>query len=94
MIKYDYTLDVFTLEGVDYQLDGFRRWLLSNHSQMCSGHFVKAIKTKGKVVFTYDWQSIYLKAEEYQFINDYIHEINSKSISPVSGSLPPDREGQ
>lgn len=94
MIKYDYTVDIVYVNDAQYQLDAYRKWLLSNHSQLCSGHFIKAVRSQGKTVFTYDWQSIYLKAEEYQFLNDYIDEINSKGISPVSGSLSPDREGE
>lgn len=78
MIKYDYTRDILTLEDVEYQLDPYRRWLISNHEQLCNGHFIKAIHIGKETKFTYDWQSIYLKAEEYQFLNDYIHERNTK----------------
>lgn len=74
MIKYNYILDIVTVDDVDYQLSEYRSWLLYNHEQLCSGHFVKAINVGRKVMFTYDWQSIYLKAEEYQFINDFIYE--------------------
>lgn len=74
MVKYDYSSDVVTVDGVDYPLSDYRRWLLLNHSQLCSGHFIKAIKIKDKTVFTYDWQSIYLRAEEYEFLNDFIHD--------------------
>jgi hypothetical protein len=77
VIKYDYTIDIVTVDGVDYQLEDYRKWLLINNEQLCNGHFIKAVNVKGKTTFTYDWQSIYLKAEEYQFLNDYIHECNS-----------------
>lgn len=73
MIKYNYNSDLVNVDGVDYQLSLYRRWLLLNHHQLCSGHFIKAIVVKGKTKFTYDWQSIYLRAEEYEFLNDFIH---------------------
>lgn len=76
MIKYDYTQDILTIDGKVVELKPFRKWLLANHEQLCSGHFVKAIKVGHKIKFTYDWQSIYLKAEEYQFLNQYINEVN------------------
>jgi hypothetical protein len=93
MIKYDYSRDVVTVDDVEYQLDDFRKWMLSNHSQLCSGHFIKAVRFRGNVVFTYDWQSIYLKADEYQFLNDYINEINPTGPSQIPRDVSPDREG-
>lgn len=78
VIKYNYIDDLVTVDGVDYQLSAFRSWLLSNHEQLCSGHFIKAINVGDRVRFTYDWQSIYLKAEEYQFINDFIYETTTR----------------
>lgn len=79
MIKYDYIEDNMTVDGVEYQLRPYRVWLIQNHEQLCSGHFIKAIKVGDRTRFTYDWQTIFLKAEEYQFLNDYIHEVNSTS---------------
>lgn len=64
------------MEGKVVDLKPYRKWLLSNHEQLCAGHFVKAINVGSKIKFTYDWQSIYLKAEEYQFLNQYINEVN------------------
>ena len=74
MIKYDYNRDLFSYNGEDYDLTLYRRWLLSNHEQLCNGHFIRAVNVGQTTKFTYDWQSIFLKAEEYQFLNDYIHE--------------------
>lgn len=79
MVKYDYIEDNMTVNGVEYQLRPYRVWLVQNHEQLCSGHFIKAIRVGDRTRFTYDWQTIFLKAEEYQFINDYIHEVNSTS---------------
>lgn len=78
MIKYDYTRDLFTLDGLEYDLTHYRRWLLANHEQLCNGHFIRAVKVGDKTKFTFDWQSIFLKAEEYQFINNYIHERSTR----------------
>lgn len=88
MIKYNYTLDSIYVNDTLYPLEAYRKWLLSTHSQLCSGHFVRAVRSNGKTIFTYDWQSIYLKAEEYQFLNDYINEINSTGPSQISGDMP------
>lgn len=79
MIKYDYSIDTMTVQDAEYQLSLYRKWLLKNHSQLCSGHFIKAIRSGDKTQMTFDWQSIYLKAEEYQFFKNYIDEINSFS---------------
>ena len=68
------------VDGVEYPFDGYQIWLLQNHEQLCTGHFVKAIRSGGRTVFTYDWQTIYLKAEEYQFYKNYVNEINSISV--------------
>jgi hypothetical protein len=87
VIKYNYSEDLVFIDGVDYNLEPYRRWLLKNYDQLCSSSFVKAISIKDKIIFTYDWQTIYLKAEEYFFLNQYIdqlhHEINSTGISQV-----------
>lgn len=81
MIKYDYNRDLFNYNGVDYDLTLYRRWLLYNHEQLCNGHFIKAVRVGQDTKFTYDWQSIFLKAEEYQFLNDYIHERSTRETS-------------
>lgn len=81
VIKYDYTGDLVVVKGVEYPLKPYRIWLIQNHEQLCSGHFIKAIRVGDRTRFTYDWQTIFLKAEEYQFLNDYINEINSTSTS-------------
>ena len=78
MIKYDYINDLLVFDGVDYQLNEYRRWLIVNHNQLCSGHFIKAIIVGEKTRFTYDWQSIFLKSEEYEFLNDFINERNNR----------------
>jgi hypothetical protein len=78
VIKYNYIDDLLVFEGVEYQLSKYRRWLLVNHNQLCSGHFIKAIVVKGETKFTYDWQSIFLKSEEYEFLNDFINETNNR----------------
>jgi hypothetical protein len=78
VIKYDYINDLLVFDGVDYQLNEYRRWLIVNHNQLCSGHFIKAIIVGEKTRFTYDWQSIFLKSEEYEFLNDFINERNNR----------------
>lgn len=74
MIKYDYISDILIYNGETINLEPYRMWLISNHEQLCKGHFIRAVRSAGVTKFTFDWQSIYLKAEEYQFLNDYIHE--------------------
>lgn len=81
MVKYDYIEDIMIVDGVEYQLRPYRIWLIQNHEQLCSGHFIKAIRVGDKTRFTYDWQTIYFKSEEYQFLNNYMHEINTTSVS-------------
>lgn len=79
MIKYNYSEGYLAYDGVLYPFDEYQKWLLRNHEQLCIGHFIKAIHSGGRTVFTYDWQTIYLKAEEYQFYKNYVNEINSIS---------------
>lgn len=66
-----------TIDGVDYPLSPYRKWLFKHHESLCNGHFVKALKVLDKTKFYFDWQSIYLKASEYQFLNDYINELST-----------------
>lgn len=79
MVKYNFSDGFMVVDGVSYPFGDYQIWLLQNHEQLCIGHFVKAIHSGGRTIFTYDWQTIYLKSEEYQFLNDYINEINSTS---------------
>jgi hypothetical protein len=74
-MKYDYILNIVTIEGTDHDMDDYRRWLIDNHNQLCSGHFIKAIRKGDKTVFTFDWQSIFLKADEYGISKQYNEEI-------------------
>lgn len=71
---YDFSEDTMTYNGVTYQLQPYREWLIRNHEELCTGHFIKAIRSGGKTLFTYDWQSIYLKSQQYAFINQFIRE--------------------
>lgn len=74
MNKYDYKNNLLTAQGVEYQLDDYRMWLLANHQSLCAGHFIRAIKTPEGTTFTFDWQTIFHVAEVYNFINDFINE--------------------
>lgn len=74
MNKYDYINNKLTVQGIDYQLDDYRVWLLANHQSLCSGHFIRAIKTQDGTKFTFDWQTIFHLAEVYNFINDFTNE--------------------
>lgn len=76
-IKYNYSLDIMTINGDEYPLIPYRKWLIKNHETLCNGHFVKAIKMLGKTKFYYDWQAIYFIAFEYQFLNKYLHELST-----------------
>lgn len=88
MLKYDYSKDLMTLDGVDYPLSNFRKWLLTNHEQLCNGHFIKSIKCGGKIKFTYDWQHIYFVAEQYEFTKQYIHDTDPTRKTPPTDPLP------
>lgn len=66
-----------TVDGRQYDLKPFRNWLLRNYERLCSGHFIKAIKSGDKTKFTYDWQQIYFLADQYEFTKIYINEVNS-----------------
>lgn len=74
---YDFSEDTMTYNGVTYQLQPYREWLVYNHEQLCTGHFIKAIRSGGKTLFTYDWQSIYLKSQQYGFIDNFIREASA-----------------
>lgn len=75
------------VEGKSYPLKPFRQWLLSNHEQLCNGHFIKAVRLKDRTKFTYDWQHIYFLADQYQFTKQFTDEINSQSTGSVPGDL-------
>lgn len=78
-IHYDYSKDLMTIDSVDYPLKPYRKWLMNNHESLCSGHFIKALTVLDKTKFYYDWQSIYLKSSEYEFLKNYIHELSTGS---------------
>ena len=91
MTKYDYAKDTATVDGTKIDLAPFRRWLLYNHEQLCSSHFVKAVTIAGKTKFTYDWQHIYFVADQYGFTKNYIDEVNSESPGKFPGIMPSDQ---
>jgi hypothetical protein len=72
--KYDYKNNLLVSEGDVYQLDEYRKWLLSNHQDLCAGYFIRAIHTSEGTRFTFDWQSIFHLAEVYNFLKDFINE--------------------
>ena len=76
-----------TIDGEDYLLSPFRKWLLANHEQLCNGHFIKSIRVGDKIKFTYDWQHIYFVAEQYEFTKNYINE-NPTRKAPPTDPLP------
>lgn len=82
-MKINYIIDTMIINGVEYPLAKYRSWLISNHEQLCSGNFIKAIIVGEKTRFTYDWQHIYFLADQYQFTKDYINEITSKGSESV-----------
>lgn len=76
-ITYNYSKDIMVVDGTEYPLKPYRKWLFQHHEALCNGHFVKALQVLGKTKFYFDWQSIYLKASEYEFLNNYIHELST-----------------
>jgi hypothetical protein len=91
--KYNFLDDTLTFNGASYELHPYRIWLIQNYEQLCSGHFIKAIRVGDRTKFTYDWQTIFLKAEEYLFLNQYIDEYITAIAQQVPRYLPPDRSG-
>lgn len=75
--NYNYSKDIMVVDSVEYPLKPYRKWLIENHDSLVSGHFIKSLHVLGKTKFYFDWQTIYLKASEYQFLNDYIHELSA-----------------
>lgn len=74
IMKYDYTKDIAIRDGIEYPLKPYRQWLMKNHESLVSGHFVKAIYSRGKIRFTYDWSTIYFLANEYGFFENYLND--------------------
>jgi hypothetical protein len=71
-MKYDYSKDILIIDGKEYALKPYRKWLMHNHESLVVGHFVKAINIGKDTKFYYDWQTIYFLANEYGFFNDYL----------------------
>ena len=74
-MKYNFSTDTMSHNSKEYPLKPYRKWLINNHEQLVTGHFIKALTVGDKTKFTYDWQSIYFKAEEYQFLHAYLKEL-------------------
>jgi len=71
-MRYDFTKDIMVIEGTEYPLKPYRKWLRENHDRLVSGHFIKALTLGDKTKFYYDWQTIYFLSEEYLFLNQYL----------------------
>jgi len=71
-IKYDYSEDLMVIDGVNYPLKPYRKWLIINHEELVSNHFIKSITTLSGQKQTFDWAHIYFVAGEYGFISSYI----------------------
>jgi hypothetical protein len=69
---YDFVKDVMIIEGVEYALKPYRKWLIQNHEQLVNGHFIKALTVGGQTKFYYDWQAVYFLSAEYGFVNNYL----------------------
>lgn len=74
-VSYDYSKDIMFIDGVDFPLRPYRRWLIEFHESLCTGHFIKAIRSFDKIKYTYDWDTIYFKAAQYEFLNQYLKTI-------------------
>lgn len=71
-VKYDYSKDTMNVDGVEYPLRPFRKWLISNHEGMVQKHFIKALTTVHGTKYTFDWAHIYFLASEYGFLTNYL----------------------
>ena len=74
-MKYDYSKDIMILDGQDYDLKPYCKWLMANHESLVVGHFVKAIQIGKETKFYYDWQTIYFLASEYGFLQTYLNSL-------------------
>lgn len=74
-INYDYSKDTMTIDGTEYHLRPYRKWLIQNHEGLCAGSFIKAISVGDITKYTYDWDTIYFKAAQYEFLNQYLKTI-------------------
>lgn len=74
-VNFDYSLDTMKVDGTIYPLKPLRQYLSREHPELLEGHFIKAIRSGGKTKFTFDWDTIYFKANEYGYIKNYLHEI-------------------
>lgn len=78
-MKYDFVEDVMRVDATSYPLKDYRKWLMENHEPLVIGHFIKAISSGGRTKFTYDWQSIYFIAEEYDIVSNYIKQLHDSN---------------
>jgi hypothetical protein len=74
-MRYEYSKDVMIIDGKEYSLKPYRKWLMEYHEGLCRGHFVKALKVDGYTKAYFDWQTIYHLASEYGFLNNYLKTI-------------------
>lgn len=74
-IKYDYSADLMTIDGVDYPLKPYRKWLTINHEELVKNHFIRSIQTLNGPKHTFDWAHIYFVASEYGFVSSYINTL-------------------
>lgn len=79
-MNYNYVKDTMTEGGKEYPLGPYRKWLIQNYEPMVQGSFIKSIHSvdrHGRPVLkqTFDWSTIYFKAEEYGILKDYLCHI-------------------
>lgn len=71
---YDYVSDLMRINGVNYSLKDYRKWMKRNHPDIIVNHMVRYVRKNDKMTPTYDWQHIYFIAEEYGLLKKYINE--------------------
>lgn len=85
-LAINYATDTLTLApGVQVPFDSMRKYLLSNHAELCQRNFIKAIKTMSGTLFTYDWENIFNIASNTSIIYDFCKQFN---IQPSFVSEP------
>lgn len=67
----DFALNTYQKEGVSYDLDRVREYLLRTQEQLCKEHWIGSHIVRGRRIFTYDWYNIFLIAEEAQHLKDF-----------------------
>lgn len=75
-ITLNYRNDTVVIDRRKIPFDLLRQYLLKRHSDLCSKNFVKAIKTRRGVIFTYDWENIFHIVRTTTIANEFVRALS------------------